>query len=119
MQLALRQDQPQNREARTALVLPRRASALESEAIARASVPDRCLIVRTRGRRAGAGEDLVAELLGAGVAVAVIPALSTLHPSPTRALALVGALTIAGVKVVSINEPWLSTVHSPTLASIS
>lgn len=107
-----------------ALVIPGRASGEHLESLRRAAASKglpRCLVLRSRGRQRGAPEALVAEILGAGVEVVIIPSLMVLHPSPEKALAIVGALLMAGagVRVTSLAEAWVSGLDAATVASVS
>lgn len=78
-----------------------------------------CRVLRSRGRRAGAREGLVAELLEAGVGVVVVPTLRVLHPSPAEALSMVSALAALGIRVVSVEQAWVTSAPANVLAAIA
>jgi hypothetical protein len=78
-----------------------------------------CLVVRGRGRRSGASETLVTELLNAGVSTVVVASLAVLHPSATSALGIAGALMAAGIRLVSLADGWTATVDPKTVVAIS
>jgi hypothetical protein len=78
-----------------------------------------CVVIRSQGRRAGASEALVKELLAAGATTVVVPSLLSLHSTPSRALGIVAALRAAGVVTHSLAEPGISSADGPTLTSIA
>ncbi len=78
-----------------------------------------CLVVRGRGRRSGAAEALVSEVLNAGASTVVVASLAALHPSATTALGIAGALMTAGIRLVSLADCWTATVDPHTVVAIS
>lgn len=102
------------------VVTGRRTQAQQSSpAIELAAGLGRHVVVRGHGRRSGAGERLVAELLDAGVSTVVVPALTSLHPSAAKALGIAGALLMAGVRVVSLADGWLAFAEAETLVAVA
>lgn len=105
-----------------ALVVPGRVRAPQLHALRVAAEVTGfpcCAVVRGRGRRAGAPEALVKELLDAGATSVVVPSLAALHPSPPRALAIVAVLSAAGLTVHSLAEPAIAAADSATLSTIA
>lgn len=78
-----------------------------------------CRVVRARGRRQGAREALVAELLEANVTTVVVEAISALHPVPARALEVLATLLNVGLRVVSLSDGWVSSADPKTLHAVS
>jgi hypothetical protein len=76
-------------------------------------------VIRGGGRRRGAPEALVAELLGSGVMNVVVESLRALHPVPAMALATLAAMKSAGLVVTSICDPWATTSDAQTLTMVS
>lgn len=79
----------------------------------------RSVVVRGGGRRRGASERLVADVLDAGVSTVVVPSLAAFHPASSGALAIAGALLQAGVRVVSIREGAFSSTDGATIAAVA
>lgn len=103
-------------------MLPRGAkspSVTDSDGLVPVGGSRLCQVIRSRGRRAGASEEVVAEIVSTATKSVVVPCLSVLHPTGARALAIVAALRAAGVAVHSIAEPWVATVDAATLASVA
>jgi DNA invertase Pin-like site-specific DNA recombinase len=78
-----------------------------------------CLVVRGRGRRSGASEALVSDLLNAGISTVVVASLSALHPSTATALSIVGALLTSGIRLVSLADGWTAKVDPETVVAIA
>lgn len=78
-----------------------------------------CAVVRGKGRRSGASETLVSDLLTAGATVVILPSLAALHPVPARALGVLGALLSAGVRVVSTSDGWVASLDPQTVAAVA
>jgi hypothetical protein len=104
----------------TGLVVPGRArEAQVGQLRAAAGAEAKCLVLRSRGRRKGAAEDLVAQVLEARVGVLVVPSLMTLHPSPARALGMVSMLVSAQVTVQVSTAPWVARADAGTLSAVA
>lgn len=76
-------------------------------------------VIRGGGRRRGATEALVAELLGSGVMGVVIESLRSLNPVPAKALAALASMMSAGLVVTSIADPWTTACDAQTLTMVS
>ena len=100
-----------------ALILPsvRRSQVerLRAQGVALGLHPVR--VLKSHGRRKGASAALVTELLESGVSTIVIESISKLHPIPAHALALVGALMNAGLRVISVRDGWAANADPNTL----
>lgn len=77
------------------------------------------ILLRSRGRRHGATQALVADLLNRRVATVVVPSLAALHPSVASQLAILSTLLQHKIRVVSVSptESWV-TVLDPTSVSL-
>lgn len=76
-------------------------------------------VIRSGGRRRGASESLVGDLLERGVTTVVVTSLAALHPSVASQLAILGALLTSGIRVVSVTDAWVSMVDPKTVAFIA
>lgn len=76
-------------------------------------------VIKARGRRAGASEALVEELVTSGVGTVVLESLAKLHPVPSKALALLAALRSAGLRVVSLVDGWAGDADPTTLLCVA
>lgn len=76
-------------------------------------------VLKGGGRRRGAAEDLLKDLLSGGVATVVIESLARLHPIPARALGLLAAMRSAGLRVVCLTDGWAGTADVETLKSVA
>lgn len=78
-----------------------------------------CRVVRARGRRGGAREALLAELLEADVTVVVVEAITALHPIPAKALEVLAGLLEVGIRAISLSEAWASSADAKTLHAVA
>lgn len=76
-------------------------------------------VLRGRGRRAGAPEQLVEEVLAAGIKTVIAESLTAFHPSAARALGTVAALRLAGVAVVTLNDAPVANGDPATLSAVA
>lgn len=76
-------------------------------------------VVRARGRRAGAPENLIEEVVSAGIRTVIAETITAFHPSPARSLAVVVALRRAGVAVVTLNDGQVASGDPVTLAAVA
>lgn len=76
-------------------------------------------VLKGGGRRRGAAEDLLKDLLSGGVATVVIESIERLHPVPARALGLLSAMRSAGLRVVCLTDGWADSADVETLKSVA
>lgn len=76
-------------------------------------------VVKGGGRRRGAAEDLLKDLLSGGVATVVIESIERLHPVPARALGLLSAMRSAGLRVVCLTDGWADSADVETLKAVA
>lgn len=105
---------------RTALVIGgRRAKVSPELSSAARAVGGECVVLRGGGRAKGSSEDLIAALLDEKAGCVVVASIRALHPRSARALALAGAVLAAGIRLVSLSEPWIGlTGAAPVLAGV-
>lgn len=76
-------------------------------------------VVKGGGRKRGAAEALLKDLLSGGVATVVIESIERLHPVPARALGLLAAMRSAGLRVVCLTEGWADSADVETLKAVA
>lgn len=97
----------------------RRGAGEAAQQAAQQLLGDPVRVIRGGGRRRGAPEALVAELVGCGVLNVVVESISALHPIPAKALATLAAMRAAGLTVSSIADPWTTTCDPQTLVMVA
>lgn len=102
-----------------AVVLAGRRARL-SPALAAASCGSRAAVVlRSGGRRRGAREQLVSELLNSDVTTVVVSSILSLHPIPAHALEALAVLRAAGLRVFSMADAWVSSADPATIQAVA
>lgn len=79
------------------------------------------IVLRSGGRRRGATQALLTDLLARKVRTVVVPSLASLHPSIGCQLAMLGTLLQNEIRVVSVNpsESWLALLDPRSVSLIA
>jgi DNA invertase Pin-like site-specific DNA recombinase len=76
-------------------------------------------VLKGGGRRRGAAEALLKDLLSGGVATVVVESIERLHPVPAKALALLSSIRAAGLRVVCLSDGWADSADVTTLQAVA
>lgn len=76
-------------------------------------------VLKGGGRKRGAAEALLKDLLSGGVATVVVESIERLHPIPARALGLLSAIRSAGLRVVCLTDGWADSADVETLKAVA